>query len=166
MCVLGLEALGPFVRAFSLNTGNLMLQVGLDGAPLWHCANGVCEDTGVSLLHFPYLHLLSFPSPSSLSLSPSPLFLSLHWLTHKDPLLLFFCPVQPVHEVQRSSEQPKTHLNYSSARQTVQFFSLPLSFFMKCATTGLSIDWNKNNQTARADQQSRPFENSTEKPGK
>lgn len=36
------------------------------------------------------------------------------------------------------------------------FFFLSLFFWVKCATTGLSIDWNQNNQTARADQQSQP----------
>ena len=61
--------------------------------------------------------------------------------------------MQPVHEVQWISGQPKTHLNYSSARQTTYFFF----FVVTCATTGLSIERNKNKQTARANQQFRPL---------
>lgn len=154
--MLGLEALGPFVSASHLNIEKLMLQVGLDAAPLWHCANGVCEDTGLSLLHFPYLHLLSLPSPS----------LTLRWLTHKDPLLLFFFLCSQFTRSTEAANNPK-HTSITALLNKQFSFSLFIFFFpLKCATTGLSIDWNKNNQTARADQQSRPFENSAEKPGK
>ena len=46
---MGLEALGPFVRGTHLNVAQIMLWVGLDATPLWHTANGVCEDTALSL---------------------------------------------------------------------------------------------------------------------
>lgn len=51
MCVraAGLEAPGPFVRGTHLNVAQIMLRVGLDGAPPWHPANGVCEDAAHSL---------------------------------------------------------------------------------------------------------------------
>lgn len=69
---MGLEALGPFVSAFHLNAAQIMLWVGLDAAPLWQSANGVCEDTALSLLHSSLLlfYLLSFLLP----LSPPPLY--------------------------------------------------------------------------------------------
>ena len=65
VCVMGLEALGPFVSAFHLNVGQIMLRVGLDAVPQWHSANGVCEDTALSLLHSSLLLflLLSFLLP-------------------------------------------------------------------------------------------------------
>lgn len=46
---MALEALGPFVRGTHLNVAQIMLWIGLDVAPLWHTANGVCEDTALSL---------------------------------------------------------------------------------------------------------------------
>lgn len=138
-----------------------MLRVGLDAAPLWHSANGVWEDTALSLLHSPLLLFLLLPFPSP-SLPPFPLPPSLPpplsfshcagWLI-KIHYCCFF-PVQPVHEVQRSSEQPKTA---QFNKQPSFFFLLFFFFSVKCATTGLSIDWNKNNQPTRADQQSVPL---------
>lgn len=44
-----LEALGPFVRGTHLNVAQIMPWVGLDAALLWHTANGVCDDTALSL---------------------------------------------------------------------------------------------------------------------
>lgn len=70
LCVMGLEALGPFVRTFHLNVAQIMLWVGSDAAPLWHSANGVCEDTAPSLLRCSLLlaYLLSLlPLLSSLA---------------------------------------------------------------------------------------------------
>lgn len=59
--MMGLEALGPFVRVFHLNASEIMVWVGLDAAPMWHSANGVCEDTVLSLLHsFPFTSCLFF----------------------------------------------------------------------------------------------------------
>lgn len=47
---MGLEALGPFVRGTHLNVAQIMLWVGLDAAPPWHAANGVCEDAALFFL--------------------------------------------------------------------------------------------------------------------
>lgn len=113
LCVMGLEALGPFVSAFHLNVAQIMLWVGLDAAPPWQSANGVCEDTALSLLRF---HLLSF----FFHLSPSPL----HWLTHKDPLLLFFSPREASSWglVKQRTNQNTPQLQLSSTNGTVFLF--------------------------------------------
>lgn len=81
-----------------------------------------------------------------------------HWLTHKDPLLLFFsCAAGSRGPVKQRTTQNTPQLQLRSTNSSV-------FLWLKCATTGRSIDWNKNKQTARADQQSRRFENLTEKP--
>ena len=59
--------------------------------------------------------------------------------------------------MKQRTTQNTPQLQLSSTNSPVFFFFfLSLFFWVKCATTGLSIDWNQNNQTARADQQSQP----------
>lgn len=116
---MGLEALGPFVRAFHLNVAQIMLWVGSDAAPLWHSANGVCEDTAPPLL-------LSFSLTSCLSFPFSP-----HWLTHKDPLMLFFPLCSRFMRSSEAADKPKhTSITAQLNRQLGSSLSLSLPFFL------------------------------------
>lgn len=131
-----------------------MLRVGLDAAPPWHSANGVCEDMALSLLR---------ALPPSVLPSPS-LFLPLcaGWLIKIHYCWVFFpSAASSWGLVKQRTTQNTPQLQLSSKNSPVFFLSRSLSlsffFFVKCATTGLSIDWNKNNQAARADQQSWPL---------
>lgn len=109
LCVMGLEALGPFVRVFHLNASEIMVWVGLDAAPMWHSANGVCEDTALSL---------SF----TLSLSPSVISLTdSKWSIN---IVFFSCAVSSWGLVNQCTTHPKTYLNYSWAQPIVQLLYL------------------------------------------